>query len=86
MVGHRAPEIEIDIPSCLKRIEATSLNADDEEGPFFANAVVATGMVHAIRSGGEAAPSFAQALHVQQVVEAVEQSSSTRAWVRIDEI
>lgn len=43
-------------------------------------------MVHAIRQGRAGSPSFAEALHAQQVVEAVIESGRTRAWTRIDDV
>lgn len=41
-------------------------------------------VVDAIRTGREAAPSFSQALHVQQVVEAADRSSREGAWISLE--
>jgi len=43
-------------------------------------------MARAIRYGGDGAPSFAQAVHVQAVVEAIQASARTRTWLRISDI
>ena len=40
-------------------------------------------MLRTIREGGPGSPSFSEALHVQQVMEAVVRSSSERIWIRI---
>ena len=42
-------------------------------------------MVSAIREGREGSPSFAEAAHVQRVVEAVLIADRERRWVRVDE-
>jgi len=79
-------ETEIEIPDRLKTIPGTNLVADDPNGPFFANASVASDMLRAIRSNGDAAPSFEQAVHVQQVIEAITLSAETRGWVRVADL
>lgn len=43
-------------------------------------------MLRAIRNGGDAAPSFAQAYHVQQVFEAIAVSRRTRRWSRVADV
>lgn len=43
-------------------------------------------MVDAIRAGGEGSPSFAEAVAVHRVVEAVELANAQRRWVRLEEI
>jgi len=40
-------------------------------------------VAHAIGAGREAAPSFSQALHVQQIVEAADRSSLESSWVAL---
>ena len=37
-------------------------------------------------NGGDGAPSFAQAAHIQQIVEGIYQSEQTRAWVNMKDV
>ncbi|HMO74820.1 MAG TPA: Gfo/Idh/MocA family oxidoreductase [Sphingopyxis sp.] len=55
--------------------------ADRPETGLLALASIFARMRDAINGGGSAAPDFAQALHVQEVVEAAAQASDERRWV-----
>lgn len=41
-------------------------------------------IVSAIRDGGSPRPDFVQALHVQQIVEAIDRSNESRRWEAVE--
>jgi predicted dehydrogenase len=81
--GQRAcAEVAIDpsyyaVPGCT--VTDTTPRAFVAMDWMFAN------MVRVIRAGGEGAPSFADAVAVHRVVEAVQQASAERRWIRMNE-
>jgi predicted dehydrogenase len=79
-VGEAAPK-EIQIPDRLTRREGISITAGAPH-PQFAMALAFAGMIHAIRHGGDARPSFSQGFDVQAVIEAAHTSAQERRWVR----
>lgn len=54
--------------------------------PFVAMDWMFSNMVEAIRTGTDGSPSFTEAAAVHRVVEAVEQASNERRWLRMDEM
>ncbi|MDB5444719.1 MAG: hypothetical protein JWQ97_36 [Phenylobacterium sp.] len=74
---------QLSIPERLKRVTGSSAEADEPRGAIFPMAQLFRGLVDAVRSGGEAAPSFRQALHVQEVVDAVLRAQADRRWVSV---
>jgi predicted dehydrogenase len=72
---------EIQVPERLKAQDGISMTADAPH-PQFAMAVAFTGMVNAIRNGGDARPSFSQGFHVHSVIEAAHKSAQEHRWVR----
>jgi predicted dehydrogenase len=77
---------EIDMPDRLTHVSGTSITADDPRPVIIPMLKMFEEMARAIRAGDEARPSFGQAYHVQQVVEAAEIASAQRRWVRIAEM
>lgn len=59
--------------------------SDTTPRPFVAMDWMFSNMVRAIRAGGEAGPSFAEAVNVHRVVEAVQQASNERRWLKMEE-
>jgi predicted dehydrogenase len=41
-------------------------------------------MTSAIRGGGNPSPDFVQALHVQQIIEAIYRSDESRRWEAVE--
>ncbi len=76
---------EIQIPDRLTARDGINMTADAPH-PQFAMALAFADMVHAIRHGGDARPSFSQACHVQSVIEAAHLSAQERRWVRPREL
>ena len=77
-------ESEVDIPERLMRVEGSHLRGEDAVMAVFPMASIFRDMVDAIDQGkSQAEPSFRQALHVQKVIDAVEQSYQTRSWARV---
>ena len=77
---------ELAIPERLGQVPGATLDANVFASPVMPMARVFADMVQAIRSGGDGAPSFAQACHVQQIVEGIHQSFKTRAWVNMRDV
>lgn len=65
-----------EVPGCTER----------GSRPFVAMDWMFSNMVQAIRTGGEGSPSFSEAAAVHRVVEAVEQASAERRWLRMDDV
>jgi predicted dehydrogenase len=77
---------EVAVPERLGLVPGTTFTAKDYRTPLMPMARVYADMVQAIRNGGDGAPSFAQACHVQQIVEGIHQSLQTRSWVRMRDV
>jgi len=77
-------EAPVEIPERLRRVRGSHLRGEDEIMAVFPMASIFRAMVDAIAKGGQAQPSFRQALHVQRIIDAVEQSYQTRSWVEVD--
>jgi predicted dehydrogenase len=72
---------EVQVPDRLKTKEGIGMTAAAPH-PQFAMALAFAGMIHAIRNGGDARPSFSQGFNVQSVIEAAHASAQERRWVR----
>ena len=77
-------EAPVEIPERLRRVRGSHLHGEDEVMAVFPMAHIFRGMVDAIVDGGRAEPSFRQALHVQRIIDAVEQSYESGSWVAVD--
>jgi predicted dehydrogenase len=77
---------EVVAPERLGLVPGATFAANDYRTPLMPMARLFADMVRAIRNGGDGAPSFAQACHVQQIVEGIHQSLQTRSWVRMHEV
>jgi predicted dehydrogenase len=77
---------EVAIPERLGKVAGATFDENAYRSPLMPMARVYADMVQAIRSGGDGAPSFAQACHVQQIVEGIHQSLETRAWVNMRDV
>ena len=77
---------EVVVPERFGLVPGATFTADDYRTPLMPMARLFADMVRAIRNGGDGAPSFAQACHVQQIVEGIHQSLQTRSWVRMREV
>ncbi len=76
----------VDIPDSLIRPEGVALEPSIQPAAAHGMAIAMNDMVGAIRDGRPAAPDFAQAWHVEQILEAARVSSAERRWVCISEI
>jgi predicted dehydrogenase len=79
-------EREVEIPQRLLTIPGSTIRADDPNKVALIMGRAFNDMLRAIRSGGDAAPSFATAHHVQRTMEAIHKSQETRAWVRVEDM
>lgn len=77
-------EQRVSLPERLLHIPGASLRADEPVKGVFGMVNLFKDMVQAIHAGGQAAPSFAQACHVQGIIEAAYRSIDTRAWVQVN--
>jgi len=77
-----AGEAPVALPPRLLEVPRSSADARIAQQAVFPMASVFRRFVDAIRDGDDAAPSFAQGLHVQEVVEAAYRSMQTRQWMR----
>jgi len=85
--GFERTTVEVEIPERLKVLPGSTAHGDAAAPGLFPMARAFASMRAAIRGeAAAAAPDFAQAHHVQQVVEAAERASDERRWVRIDEV
>jgi predicted dehydrogenase len=76
----------IEIPDRLMR--PTDINIGPDAFPQAAHpmAISMQRMVHAIHGDWPAAPDFAQAWHVERILEAARLSSQERKWMRLDTV
>ncbi|MET0250069.1 MAG: Gfo/Idh/MocA family oxidoreductase [Sphingobium sp.] len=77
---------EVALPEDRKTVPGSSAHADSGRGGLFPMAAIFASLLREIEGGGKAAPDFAQAVHVQQVVEAADLSSDERRWVRVADL
>ena len=77
---------EVEVPEKLGKIPGAKLDAAAHRSAVMPMARVFADMVQAIRLGGDGAPSFAQACHVQSIVEGIHQSLETRSWVNMRDV
>lgn len=75
---------EVDIDPAFYRVPGTISN-ETSPRPYVAMDWMFAKMTAAVRSGSEGSPSFAEASAVHRIVEAVEQASAERRWIRISE-
>jgi predicted dehydrogenase len=74
---------ELPLPDRLQTIPGSSARADAAEYGVFPMATIFSSMLRAVRGEGSASPDFAQAVHVQAVIEAATLSSTERRWVSV---
>lgn len=77
---------EVVIPERLGTVPGATLTADAYRSAMMPMSRVFADMVQAIRKGGDGAPSFAQAFHVQQIVEGIYRSLDTRSWIDLRDV
>jgi predicted dehydrogenase len=77
---------DVALPERLFAVPGATLSAAALRSQTMPMARVYADMVQAIRSGGDGAPSFAQAFHVQQIIEGIYQSEQTRGWVNMRDV
>lgn len=75
---------EVEIDPAFYDVPGT-ISGETGPRPYVAMDWMFAKMAEAVRSGSEGSPSFAEAASVHRVVEAVEQASAERSWVRIAE-
>ncbi len=77
----RAPMAEIEIDPSHRTVPRCHAVADRPETGLLALAAIFASMRDAIGGKGTAAPDFAQALHVHEVIEAAAVASDERRWI-----
>jgi predicted dehydrogenase len=75
---------EVEIDPAFYNVPGT-ISGESGPRPYVAMDWMFAKMAEAVRSGSEGSPSFAEAAAVYRVVEAVEQASAERCWVRTTE-
>jgi predicted dehydrogenase len=78
-----APETLVELPERLLTVPRSTADARASQQAVFPMASVFRRVVDAAREGGEATPSFAQGVHVEEVLDAAYRSMETRQWVRV---
>lgn len=89
--GNAAPlmspqERQLEIPARFFGLSGAGQHPDSPYSVALSMGRLFADMVRAIETGGDATPSFAEALHVQQVVEAIHRSADQRCWVRVQSL
>lgn len=77
------PDTLVPIPDRLMTIPRGTLRADMDQTGVFTLASIFRDFVDAVRAGREASPSFAQAAHVQAIVDGAERSYVERCWIPV---
>lgn len=77
------PDMLVEIPDRLKTIRSSTLRADLDQIGVFTLASIFRDFADAVRSGQDTSPSFAQAAHVQSIVDAAEFSYETGTWISV---
>ena len=75
---------QVAIPERLRRVRGCSLRAEDAVMAVFPMARIFRSIVDAIGGAATAEPSFRQALHVQKIIDAIQESYRARTWVGVD--
>jgi len=78
-MGHHRGE-PLPIPERLRSPPGIAFTVDDAPSQSFPMALAFQDMRRAMAAGGSAAPSFEQAWHVEQVLEAIRRSSLSQRW------
>lgn len=78
------PDALVEIPEQLMTIPGGTLRADADRIGVYTLAAIFRDFVDAVRSGKEANHSFAQAAHVQKVIDAAELSYTQRCWIPVE--
>jgi predicted dehydrogenase len=76
----------VDIPENYKSVPGIGLDWQHPVQPAFPMALSMQAMVDAINGAGVASPTFADALEIERVQEAIRLSSLERRWVRLVEV
>jgi predicted dehydrogenase len=76
----------VEIPERLMRPAGIAIGPDAFPQAAHPMAISIHQMIRAIRGHGPAAPDFAQAWHVERILEAARLSSRERTWIRLDAI
>jgi predicted dehydrogenase len=84
-IGSKTVE-PVEIPERLMRPVGIDIGPDAFPQAAHPMAISMQRMVRAIRGDGTAAPDFAQAWHVERILEAARLSSQERKWVRLDTV
>jgi predicted dehydrogenase len=84
-LGQRSQK-EVEIPERLKTVRGSAVHADEISIARFPMAAVFRSICDEIEGQGRAAPDFAQALHVQEVVEAAALSSAEGRWIKLADL
>ena len=79
----QSTETEVKLPERLLSVPRSSAVAHMAQPAVFPLASVFRRLVDATRQDGAASPSFAQAVHVEDVLDAAYQSMETRQWIRV---
>lgn len=74
---------DIAIPHAYRQVPGISLDWQCAVQPSFPMALSMQAMVETIRGGAGAGPTFADALEIERVQEAIRRSSAERRWVRM---
>ncbi|MET0371776.1 MAG: Gfo/Idh/MocA family oxidoreductase [Sphingobium sp.] len=82
----RRTATEVELPDRLLGYPGTSARAERPADGLLPMAAIFASMRDEIWGVGKAAPDFAQALHVQQVIEAAALSAREERWARVDEL
>jgi predicted dehydrogenase len=73
----------LEIPPQYFEVPGTGFNKQNAPPYMVSMGWMFHDMLRTIREGGPGSPSFSEAVHAQQVVEAVVRSSNERSWIRI---
>jgi predicted dehydrogenase len=76
----------VPIPEDLFRSPEVAIDADASVAPAYPMALSMNAMIRAVAGAGTARPDFAQAWHVERLLEAIRVSALERRWVRMEEI
>ncbi|WIW90088.1 Gfo/Idh/MocA family oxidoreductase (plasmid) [Sphingobium sp. V4] len=77
---------DVAIPDSFRTAPDIMLDWQSEPQPSFPMALSMRAMVEAIRSRGQGAPDFAEALEIERLQEAIRLSSGERRWVKLADV
>lgn len=75
--------VPMELPERLMRADGVSFARNALASPAFPMALAMARMCAAIRGRAQAAPDFAQATHVQEIIDAAERSATDEAWTDV---